>query len=156
MKITSTSTTATPLRKVGAVLGAVVLSIALLSGCGDDSSAEGDGAGAAAGQESGNGTKATGDGLPEGFPADVPLPEFDSARKIGGDSGPDVDHEWWSILLMLENPTDTPVEDYAAQLSDAGYTVTTEEYATEAEGPEWEISFHSSMENTLTVGVSSK
>lgn len=151
-------------RKIGTLLGAAVLTIALLSGCSDDSSADGNGAETASGQdsgdgkgqESGGGERASGDGLPEDFPDDVPLPGFDSAKRIGGESGPEVASEWWSVLIMLENPTETPVEDYAAQLSDAGYTVTTGSAATEAIGPDWEISFHSSMENTLTVGVMTK
>lgn len=56
-------------------------------------------------------------------------------------------------MFILKNPTETPVEDYAALLTEAGYTVATHAAATEATGPQWDISFHSSMENTLTVGV---
>ena len=156
MKMTSTDANGASSRKIGALLGVVILSIALLSGCGGGSSADGNGTGTASGQESGDGKEASGDGLPEDFPDDVPLPGFDSAKKVGGASGPEVASDWWSILLMLENPTETPVEDYAAQLSDAGYTVSTESGTTEAIGPKWEISIHSSMENTLTVGVMSK
>lgn len=105
---------------------------------------------------SGDSKKQSGDGLPEDFPQDVPVPEFTSVKKIGGESGPDVNSDWWSIKVMLKGSTQTPVEDYAAQLSDAGYTVSTDSGTTVAVGPNWEISFHSSMEGTLTVGVISK
>lgn len=145
------------LRRLAACLGAVILSTALLAGCGGESSAEDSPPGTSAEDEPGDSAKkASGDGLPEDFPDDVPLPEFTSAKKIGGESGPDVDSEWWSILLMLKSPTETPVEDYAAQLSAAGYTVSTASGATEAVGPQWEISIHSSMSNTVTVAVMSR
>ena len=155
MKTMSIARTDISLRKFGALLGAVALSAALLAACGDGSS-DGDTTGTSSKQESGDNTKSSGDGLPEDFPDDVPLPEFDSAKKIGGDSGPDIDHDWWSVMFMLKNSTDTPVEDYAAQLSNAGYTVSTDSGTTEAIGPKWEISFHSSMDNSLTVGVMTK
>lgn len=150
-----TARTNTPARKTAALLGVAALSIALVSGCGGGSSGDGDTAEASSGQ-GGDSTRASGEGLPEGFPSDVPLPDFTSAKKIGGESGPDIDSPWWSLVVMLENPTDNPVEDYAAQLSDAGYTLSTASGTTEAEGPDWEISFHSSMDNTLTVAVMSK
>lgn len=143
------------LRKVGSLLGAVALSTALLSGCGGDSSAEGETTGTSSGQEAGDSKKSSGEDLPDGFPGDVPLPEHTSVKKLGG-SEPGDDFEWWSVMVMLKNPTDTPVEDYSAQLSDAGYTVSTESGTTEAVGPDWEIQFHTSMENTLTVGLTSK
>jgi len=146
------------LRRLAACLGAVILSTALLAGCGGESSAEDSPPGTSAEDEPGDSAKkkASGDGLPEDFPDDVPLPEFTSAKKIGGESGPDVDSDWWSILLMLKSPTETPVEDYAAQLSAAGYTVSTASGSTEAVGPQWEISIHSSMSNTVTVAVMSR
>jgi len=152
MKTASIAVREDPWRRIGALVGAVALSATLLSGCGDDSSPEGNTTGRSADQKA-DGTKASRPALPEHFPEEVPLPEFTSASKIGGQSGPDVDSPWWSVLLMLEEPTTTPVEDYAAQLTSAGYTVTTDTYATEAVGADWEISFHSSMENTLTVSV---
>lgn len=157
MKTTSIAETNVSLRKIGALLGAIALSTAMLSGCSGKSSTDDNNTTAtSSAQESGDSTKASGDGLPEDFPEDVPLPEFTSAKKIGGESGPDVNTDWWSIMVMLKSTTETPVEDYAAQLSDVGYTVSTDSGTTEAVGPNWEISFHSSMENTLTVGVMSK
>lgn len=160
MKTTSTAATDLSLRKVGALLGAVALSITLLSSCSSEAPAEENTAEESSVQEPDDNKEAddevSDDVLPEDFPEDVPLPEFTSTKKIGGESGPDVDSDWWSIMVMLKNPTETPVEDYAAQLSDAGYTVSTDSGTTEAIGPEWEISFHSSLENTLTVGVLTK
>ncbi|XBH21897.1 hypothetical protein V5R04_01330 [Jonesiaceae bacterium BS-20] len=94
--------------------------------------------------------------MPEDFPSDIPLPKFTKATKIGGDSGPEVTMQWWSILFMLANETETPVEGYAAQLTDAGYTVSTASGTTEATGPEWEISFHTSADNMLTVAFMTK
>lgn len=157
MKTTSVAATNVSSRKIGALLGAIALSAVLLSGCSGESSTDvNNTTETSSAQEPDDSAKASADGMPEDFPEDVPLPEFTSVKKIGGESGPDITSDWWSIMVMLTSATETPVEDYAAQLSDAGYTVSTDSGTTEAIGPKWEISFHSSMKNTLTVGVMSK
>lgn len=79
----------------------------------------------------------------------VPLPGFHTANKIGGSA----DTGFWSVLLQLTDASDTPVEDYAAQLTDAGYTVEDGSGGKEATNDTWDVSFHSSMAKTLTISV---
>ncbi|WP_430867911.1 hypothetical protein [Demequina aurantiaca] len=91
------------------------------------------------------------DELPDGFPNDVPLPAYTGSHTIGSSDG---DFQFWSILLELADHTETPVEDYAANLEDAGYTLEDSSGGSvTAEGPDWEIDFHSSADNTLTLAV---
>lgn len=90
--------------------------------------------------------------LPDGFPEEVPLPAFTGAHKVGGST----DAQFWVIVFELKESTDTPVEDYGAQLADAGYEVEQTSGGADAIGPKWEITFRTAMENTLTVSVMEK
>jgi hypothetical protein len=170
MKNPLTTKAETPWGRTGTLLCATVLSGVLLAGCGgaagDDSPAEGPAvaesavaesavAGSAtreaSGQDSDEAGDTSADDLPEGFPTEVPLPEYSSAKELGTASGP---LENWSVLLTVSPPSETPVEDYAALLVDAGYTVEDGPGGSiDAEGPVWDVSFHSSLSGTVSITV---
>lgn len=140
----------TPVRRAVALLCAALLSLAVLTGCGSDSE-DSSTAGSSSDQQSEPDTKSPTADLPDGFPADVPLPDYSSANKLPSASGP---LDTWAVMLDLSTPTETPVEDYAAQLEDAGYTLKEGLGGSmTAGGPSWDIVFHSSMKNTLSVTV---
>lgn len=93
--------------------------------------------------------------LPAGFPADVPLPDFQKVDiiKEATDALPDS----WVVMLTvdpsLETDGDELIDSYAEQLVDAGYEVDDSGPAVTASNDDWELSFHSSLDGTLTVST---
>lgn len=89
--------------------------------------------------------------LPEDFPTDVPLPGYKAVHKVGSSTE---GFQYWSVVFELDYATETPVADYAAILEDAGYTIDdASANNVDAEGQQWDVSFHSALEGTLTVSV---
>jgi hypothetical protein len=153
------------LARTGALICATLFGGVLLSGCSGGSSAEsgaedpvatGDDSTStvtqeASGQEPDEVSDASADDLPDGFPDDVPLPGYSSAKELGTPSGP---LEAWSVLLKTSPRTETPVEDYAALLEDEGYTVESGPgESMDAEGSDWDVTFHSSLSGTVSITV---
>ncbi len=95
--------------------------------------------------------------LPEGFPDDVPLPEFEKVSVLmnGAANASDV----WSVMVIidanLKESSESLMAAYTAQLEGAGYELKDEDGSNvEAENDKWEIAFHSSADGTLTIGIS--
>lgn len=158
-----------PKLRSGVFVAATLIGGLLLAGCGDGGGADdaqADEAAVTAAADSDEATDAAewedhdpagaadspADQLPDGFPEDVPLPGYSASHTI---SAPTDDYLLWVVLLELVDDTDTPMEDYSAILEDAGYTLEDGMGSSViAEGPVWEIDFHSPAANTLSVGVS--
>lgn len=93
--------------------------------------------------------------VPDGFP-DIPLPEFTKADVVKSGAG---DSPGWSVLFTidptLETDGDQILTDYSAQLEAAGYAIEgdTTDVNIEANKDDTMITFHSSMDGTITIGV---
>lgn len=146
-------------RSVGArALGVLVAAVLVFgaSACSSDSSSDADSANVEPGSATPKSDGGSKGDRPDGFPDDVPLPEFEKINVLmrGTDDTPDI----WSVMLTID-PTlsetgDDLMDAYRGQLEDAGYVV--EEAGAgvfEAENDEWSINFHSSMDGTLTIGT---
>jgi hypothetical protein len=143
-----------------------LLGLVFVASCSSDSSSSTDGADATAQADArsdddadGNktddgGSKASGN-VPEGFP-DIPLPEFTKADVVKSGAG---ESPGWSVLFTvdptLETDGDRILTDYAAQLEAAGYQIEgdTTDPSIEANKGDTLITFHSSMDGTITIGV---
>lgn len=146
-------------RKLAQLVVAAVAAMAVLVGCGGGSS---DGGGDSSGSSDSSvpsgedlpyaAEDTDASGLPEGFPEDqVPLPEFTdvTAMDLGGGS----DAKFWNLILTVA-PSETSVEDYAAMLKEAGFTVEDAPGESKmARGSGWVVNFHSASKLTLSVAV---
>lgn len=94
---------------------------------------------------------------PDGFPDDIPLPEFSDLNTTM--SATDDSPGYWSLVLTIDpsmqESGESIMDAYSTQLQDAGYEVDGAGTGNvEAENEEWTITFHSSMDGTLTISTS--
>lgn len=96
--------------------------------------------------------------LPEGFPDDVPMPDF---KKISVLQPPtETSPGSWNVLVTIDpsmtEASESLIEAYTTQLADAGYEVDDSSANVEAENDKWRIYFHSSADGTLAIGTGQK
>jgi len=141
-----------------------VVSLLFVASCSSDADSSGDGGATtiqsdaqtddAGGGSDGNAPSSNGD-LPDGFP-DIPVPEFAKADIIKSETG---SSPGWSVMLTVDEtlgtPSDEILDGYAAQLEAAGYEIAgdTTDVSIEAKKGDTTITFHSSMNGTITIGV---
>lgn len=142
-----------------------VVGLLFVASCSSDSDSSSDGADTAiqsdaqtdaddGGASDDESTSSNGE-LPDGFP-DIPLPEFTKADVVKSGAG---DSPGWSVLFTidptLETDGDQILTDYSAQLEAAGYAIEgdTTDVNIEANKGDTMITFHSSMNGTITIGV---
>lgn len=94
--------------------------------------------------------------IPDGFPDDVPLPEFEKIQVIkrGTETMPGA----WVVLVTIDPTLEERGEDlmaaYSKQLEGAGFEVEEDDDGTaEAENDTWSVGYHSSMDGTLTIST---
>ena len=142
------------------IIGAFAVAVLALglAGCGGSETTD-DGGSVASGEVASGEVESDSSGsareeLPDGFPEDVPLPDFTSAKPMPPPSG---STDTWSAVLVLGAGAETPVEDYAGQLTEAGYSVEDGLGGSkDATGPQWSVSFHSSYSGMLSITVSAE
>ena len=106
--------------RAGAVLIATVALLALtLSACGgsdDDAPSP-----SKASADSGSAENSSGANLPEGFPENVPLPEHNEIKTASA-----LTEDSWRLMLLVDPDAEGIIEQYAQQLTDAGFEVSTD------------------------------
>lgn len=94
--------------------------------------------------------------LPDAFPADIPMPDFEKANVLKAATD-DMPGNWNLILVIdpsMEESQESLVAAYSSQLEAAGYELSDSGAGgSMAENDKWTIIFHSSASGTLTIGT---
>jgi len=154
--MTNHPTSARP-HRAGVLLAGIAVAMLLggTAACSSDSEAETKSTGSSPSAPS---SKASpNEGRPDGFPADVPLPEAAKIDTIK--SATDATPGMWVVMVTVDPTLAESGEKlkaaFGTQLEEAGYEVSEPDGSNvSAQNEDWEITFHSSMDGTLTIATS--
>lgn len=131
---------------------AVVVLLGGTAACSSDSDSKSSGGSSSASKsKSGSGKK-----LPDGFPDDVPMPKSEKVSVIR--SATDDSPGFWIVMTTidpsLKKTSESLMAAYSDQLEKAGFELSDKgSSSVEAENDKWSITFHSSMDGTLTIST---